>query len=189
MNTNETDWVAYENMNVTSSGQQSLLSGASYVDGYACMGYREEYTYAPNVFGYLQRKNSGITNQFLAKKFTFSAGTAVGTAVGIVLGVLSGSGLLVATATTLLSSVFGATIDYLASTTINVNTFRWDYRIRLGNNRGNIIATQYRTRDYWKIYVAETGAFNYQYRGSAYDDGYILSNEDMIKYAIDDYLY
>ncbi len=186
----DTDWVNSEQRSVSASGQQSVLTGTSSYDGYSYMGNRGGYFYAPSTFGYLQRKNSGISTSYSAKQFNFSAGTAISTAAGIVASAMSSNGfsLLVSIASTLLTSVLGASIDYACSATFNVDTFRWDYRVRLNSNYGSIIGSYYRTSDYWRSYSQTTGRINYQYRGNAHDWGYLLSNLDMIKTSIDNYI-
>ena len=72
-------------------------------------------------------------------------------------------------------------IDYDWSVQFEKRTYKWSYRVRLNSNTGQIIYTAFRTKDYWKSYNEATG-------GSRYDDGFLLSNTEMIKAAIDSYL-
>jgi len=61
-------------------------------------------------------------------------------------------------------------------------------RIRLNSDTGSIIGSTYRTKDYVKVYNLATGHARYEYCGSKYDDGFLLSNSEMIKTYIDKYL-
>lgn len=180
-----TDYVANETLSVSTSGVQSTIAGTSY-SGYKAMGYRGGYSYAPSTYGYLQRKNSGVSSTSYAKDFSFSKGTALSTAVGIILDTVKG-GLTSAIASVMISSL-GIVVDYAYSVSYQVNTYKWSYRVRLNSNTGTTIYTNYRTKDYFKMYSSTTGEAYYKYRGSAYDGGFSQANTTMIKTAIDQYL-
>lgn len=180
-----TDYVSSETLSVSTSGVQSSISGTSY-DGYTAMGYRGGYSYAPSTYGYLQRKSSGVSSTSYAKNFSFSKGTAISTAVGVIVSTVEG-GLTSAVGSVMLSAL-GVAIDYAYSVSYQVNTYKWNYRVRLNSNTGSIIYSTYRTRDYFKMYSSTTGKAYYEYRGSAHDGGFTQANTTLIKTAIDQYL-
>lgn len=180
-----TDYVANETLSVSSSGEQSTISGTSY-SGFIAMGYRGGYTYAPTTYGYLQRKNAGITATSYAKKFEFSKGTAISTAATVIYDSVTG-GISSAIVTVMLNAL-GVGYDYAFAVIYSVRTFQWNYRVCLNSNTGSVIYNTYRTQDYFRMYSETNGKVNYQYRGSAYDGGFSQSNTTMIKTAIDTYL-
>lgn len=186
----DTDYITNEPLSVDSAGNQAVLSGVSSYSGYQAMGSRGGYYYAPSTYGYLQRKNAGVVGTYYAHKFDFTAGTKIGTAASIISAFVSSSygiTLAVSVATAILGMVID-TVTYDWSTTFEVKRYRWDYLVRLNSNSGTIIFNTYRTKDYWKGYSENTGAVYHEYRGTAYDDGFLHSNSDMIKSAIDAYI-
>ncbi len=190
VSTLSTDYVDSEPFTLSADGAQTALSGAAYYSGYQAMGYRGGYHYAPTTFGYLQRKNAGVFGTYYSHRFEFGAGTVIGTAASIIVAFFtSGSigGLTLSLAVALLGPIIDV-VTYDWSTVFEVKRYEWQYRIRLNSNTGTIIATNYRTRDYWKSYNPATGDVSFEYRGSAYDKGFPLANKEMISFAIDFYL-
>lgn len=184
-----TDYITNEPLYVSATGVQSVLSGAAYYSGYRAMGYRGGYYYAPTTYGYLQRKNSGAIGTYYSHLFSFSAGTTIGTAASVIVAFFTSSG--VSLLLSLATAILGAIVDVITfdwRVRFEVKTYKWSYRIRLNSNTGTIIGEEYRTQDYWKGYNDATGELTYNYRGSAYDDGFPLSNAEMIKANIDRYL-
>ncbi len=179
-----TDYVGSEPFAFSGKRTQATLPGATYYTGYQAMGGR--YDSFTNRWGYLQRRNRGYTDTYLAKRFEFSLGTVVSTMVSIVIAVYGGS-LPVAIATSLFTTAVGVAVDYAVSAEITVVQFRWDYRVRLTSDSGIIIAEHTRYKDFWEIYVPETESFAYEYR-NGYDDGTTFaSNEEIIRGALEDY--
>lgn len=185
-----TDYVDNEPFAVLASGVQESLPGATSYAGYQAMGYRGGYYYAPTTFGYLQRKNAGVEGTYYSHRFEFSAGTQIGTAASIILAFFTSKGiggLILAVVVALLGPIIDvATYDW--STVFEVKTYKWQYRVRINSHTGNVIYTNYRTKDFWRAYNPTTGNSSYEYRGTAYDWGFLLSNYEMIKFAIDEYL-
>lgn len=186
--TRATDYVDSEPFELWDSGVQKALSGASYYSGYQAMGYRGGYYYAPSTYGYLQRKNAGIVDTYYSHRFDFTAGTTYATAASIIVAFFTGNGIALAISivTALLLAVVSTVIDNW-SAVFEVRCYQWLYRVRLNSNTGEIIYTTYRTRDYLKSYNPATGAVAYEYRGTGYDDGFVLSNSEMINFALDAY--
>ena len=183
------DYVDNEHFDILSNGSQAMLGGAAVYDSYSAMGNRGGYYYAPNTFGYLQRRNAGISGTSYANRFSFSAGTTIGTAVGIIVAAVTSSGLSLALGVA--SALVGAVIDVITydwSVKFEKRTYKWLYRVRLNSNTGRIIYNTYRTRDYWRAYNEATGVAEYDYAGSKYNDGFLLANYELIKAAIDSYL-
>ena len=184
------DYVGDEPFELSANGDQLQLPGVGAFAGFQMMGYRGGYYYAPDLFGYLQRMNYGVDGIYYSHRFDFSLGTKIGTAASLVVAFYFSSsvgGLVLSVATALLGYVIDQVI-YEWSAEFEVRTYKWLYRVRLNSHTGPIIYTNYRTKDYWKCYNPATGAVSFQYRGSQYDWGFLLSNNDMIQYAIDSYL-
>lgn len=183
------DYIDNEPMEVSSSGYQISLSGAPYYSGYQAMGYRGGYYYAPSVYGYLQRSNAGVCNTYNSHLFSFGAGTTIGTAAAIIVAFYTSTGgeLLLSLAVAILGAIIDV-ITYDWSTTFEIKTFRWYYRVRLNSNTGSTIYSTYRTKDYWRGFNPGNGEVSYNYRGTTYDGGFLSSNTEMIKHAIDSYL-
>ena len=186
--TRATDYVDSEPFELWDSGAQKALSGATYYSGYQAMGYRGGYIYAPTTYGYLQRKNAGVVETYSSHRFEFTAGTTVSTAASIIVSFFTGNGIALALSivTALLLAVVSTVIDSWGAV-FEVRCYKWLYRVRLNSNTGEIIYTTYRTRDYLKSYNPATGAVAYEYRGTRYDDGFVLSNSEMINFALDAY--
>ncbi len=185
-----TDYIDNEPFTLSASGVQKALSGAAYYSGYQAMGYRGGYYYAPTTFGYLQRKNAGVEGTYYSHRFEFSAGTQIGTAASIIVAFFTSGGvggIALSVAIALLGPIIDV-VTYDWSTVFEVKSYEWQYRVRLNSNTGTIISTSYRTKDYWKSYNPANGDASYEYRGSAYDWGFLLSNYEMIKSGIDSYL-
>lgn len=85
-------------------------------------------------------------------------------------------------ATALLGPVFDL-LTYDWSTQFEVVTYRWDYRVNLGSYSGTTIFQTSRLRDYFKVYTS-TGKANYEYRGTAFNGGFLSTNQDLIHDAI-----
>lgn len=183
------DYVDNEHFNILPNGDQAILEGGAVYDNYRAMGYRGGYYYAPDTFGYLQRRNDGILRTEYANRFSFSAGTTIGTAAGIIVAAVMSSGwsLALSVATALVGAVIDV-VTYDWSVKFEKRTYNWLYRVRLNSNTGQIIYNTYRTKDYWLAYNEATGAAEFDYAGSRYDDGFLLSNYELIKAAIDSYL-
>lgn len=184
-----TDYITDEPLTVDSQGNQAALTGVSTFGGYQAMGSRGNYYYAPNTYGFLQRQNAGVIGTYQAHKFEFSAGTKIAAAASIIVAFYSSNGvlLLISTAIAILGMIID-TIITMYSPTFEVKTYQWNYRVRLNSNTGTTIFNTFRTRDYWKGYNEATGDMYHEYRGTAYNDGFMLSNSDMIKSAIDAYI-
>lgn len=183
------NYIDSEPFTILSSGVQASLSGAATYSGYQAMGYSGGYYYAPSTFGYLQRKNAGVEGTYYSHRFEFSAGTAIGTAASIIVAfVTSGGvgGLILSIATALLGPIIDV-ITYDWSVDFEIKCYEWQYRVSLNSNTGTIIHTNYRTKDFWRSYNPATGEASYEYR-PGYDWGCLVSNYDMIKMAIDEYL-
>ena len=184
------DYIDDEPLSVSSSGTQAVLTGAQTYSGYRAMGYRGGYSFAPTTYGYLQRYNAGVDGTYYSHMFSFRAGTQIGTAASIVVAFFSESGIggmILSIAISLLGAIIDV-VTYDWSTVFEVKTYKWLYRLRLNSNTGAIIYSNYRTKDYWKSYNPATGEASYDYRGSAYDWGFLLSNTEMIKAGINSYL-
>ena len=182
------DYIDNEHFNILPNGDQAILSGGAVYDGYRAMGNRG-FIYAPNIYGYLQRQNSGILRTDYSNRFSFSAGTSISTAASIIVAAVTSAGW--ALAVSLVVAMIGPisdVIDYDWSVQFEKRTYKWSYRVRLNSNTGQIIYTAFRTKDYWKSYNEATGEAQFEYAGSRYDDGFLLSNTEMIKAAIDSYL-
>ena len=183
------DYVDNEHFTILSNGNQAVLEGSAVYNSYRAMGYRGGYYYAPTTYGYLQRKNDGILRTDYANRFQFSAGTSIGTAVGIIVAAVSSAGWTLAVSVA--SALVGAVVDVVTydwSVKFEKRTYNWLYRVRINSNTGQIIYSTYRTRDYWLAYNVATGEAEFDYAGSRYDDGFLLSNSELIKAAIDSYL-
>ena len=183
------DYVDNEHFNILPNGDQAILEGGVVYDNYRAMGYRGGYYYAPDTFGYLQRRNDGVLRTEYANRFSFSAGTTIGTAVGIIVAAVTSAGWSLAIGVA--SALVGAVVDVVTydwSVKFEKRTYNWLYRVRLNSNTGRIIYNTYRTKDYWLAYNEATGAAEFDYAGSRYDDGFLLSNFELIKAAIDSYL-
>lgn len=182
------DYIGNEPISVDSSGNQAILSGAQSYSGYSAMGNRGGYYYAPTTYGYLQRQNAGVVASNYAHKFKFGPGTEIGTAASIILAFYSSTGIVLALSVAI--ALLGIIIDTAVQWEVKfeVKTFQWNYRVRLNSNTGSIIYSTYRTKDYWRSYNEATGEVMHEYRGSAYDGGFLLANSEMIKAAIDSYL-
>ena len=183
------DYVDNEHFNILPNGDQAILSGGLVYDDYRAMGYRGGYYYAPNTYGYLQRRNAGILRTDYANRFSFGAGTTIGTAAGIIVAAVTSAGWTLAIS--VVTAMLGAVIDVVTydwSVKFEKRTYNWLYRVRLNSNTGQIIYTTFRTKDYWRAYNEATGAAEFEYAGSRYDDGFLLSNFELIKAAIDSYL-
>lgn len=186
---NRVNYIDSEPFTILSSGVQATLSGAATYSGYQAMGYSGGYYYAPSTFGYLQRKNAGVEGTYYSHRFEFSAGTQIGTAASVIVAFFTSSGvkgLLLSLAVSLLGAIIDL-VTYDWSTVFEVKCYEWQYRVRLNSNTGTIIHTNYRTKDFWKSYNPATGVASYEYR-PGYDWGCLVSNYDMIKMAIDEYL-
>lgn len=186
---NRVNYIDSEPFTILSSGVQATLPGAATYSGYQAMGYSGGYYYAPSTFGYLQRKNAGVEGTYYSHRFEFSAGTKIGTAASVIVAFFTSSGVK-GLILSLAISLLGAIIDLVThdwSTVFEVKCYEWQYRVRLNSNTGTIIHTNYRTKDFWKSYNPATGAASYEYR-PGYDWGCLVSNYDMIKMAIDEYL-
>lgn len=184
-----TDYIENEPFVISSSGVQQELSGAATYSGYQAMGYRGGYVGSPTIFGYLQRRNAGVEGTYYSHRFDFSAGTKINTAASVIVAFFTSSGIVLAIA--LATALLGPIIDVITydwSTVFEVKCYEWQYRVRLNSNTGAIIHTNYRTKDYWKSYNPATGAASYEYRGTAYDWGYLFSNTNLIQLAINSYL-
>ena len=187
--TTRTDYIGNEPFTILKSGVQATLAGATMYSGYQAMGYSDGYYYAPDVFGYLQRKNAGVVGTYHSNRFVFTAGTTIGTAAGIIVAFYTNNkvgGIILSLVVTLLSPIIDL-ISYDWSTVFEVKSYEWQYRTRLNSNTGTIIDTNYRIKDFWKSYNPATGAVSYEHR-PGYDSGFALSNYEMIKKGIDEYL-
>ena len=183
------DYVDNEHFDILSNGDQAELDGAAVYSSYSAMGYRGGYYYAPDTYGYLQRKNDGILRTEYSNRFSFGAGTTIGTAVGIIVAAITSAGWSLALSVA--ASLVGAVIDIVTydwSVKFERRTYNWLYRVRLNSNTGQIIYNTNRTKDYWLAYNEATGVAEFDYAGSQYDGGFLLSNFELIKAAIDSYL-
>lgn len=182
-----TDYVTDEPLYVSLSGVQAELTDAPIYSGYRAMGCRGGYFYPPD-YGYLQRRNDGVARISYARNFEFSAGTTVSTAVSIISAAYARS--LIEAAIEILLLIVNIIVEVIDSdwgVKFEVNTFKWSYRVRLNSNTGEIIATSYRSQDYWKGYNPATGELAYNYRGSAHDTGFLMSNDELIRMALCEY--
>ena len=193
-----TDYVAYEPFTLVaedpSDGRsayiQATLPGQPTYLGYQSMGSRGGYyDHAPNTYGYLQRKNGGISETYYSNLFSFSAGTTIGTAASIMLAAVTSAGvtLVLSVIVALISPVVDV-ITYDWGLSFEICSFKWLYRIRLNSDIGTIIGENYRTRDYCICFRQDNGHKNYEYRGTVFDEGFLMSKEEMIKMAVDEYL-
>ncbi len=183
------DYVNSEHFDILPNGDQAILTGGVVYDGYRAMGNRGGYYYAPDLFGYLQRQNSGIIRYDYSNRFGFSAGTTISTAVAIIVAAVTGSGWsILADIVSELISPLVDTITYDYDLNFEKRTYKWSYRVRLNSNTGSIIYTTYRTKDYWKAHRPDNGNATFEYAGSRYDDGFMLANTELIKAAIDSYI-
>ncbi len=183
-----TDYVGSETFELNSAGMQKELPGASFFDTYCAMGSRGGYYYAPTVYGFLQRKNMGIEEVNFSRRFDFDEGTTIGTAASIIKAFIENQGLMILLEVALALLDPAQSVVDAWSVEFEKRTYKWNYRVRLNSNMGEIIYTTYRTRDYWKSYNIATGVPIYEYAGSRYDDGFLLANTELIKAAIDSYL-
>ena len=152
------------------------------------MGKRA-FSYAPTTYGYLLRKNAGIYEDEWVHNFDFAGLTTLDAAASIVWSFITANGFrdfLLSAATALLSPIINVNSAFSAK--FHLTTYMWSYNVRLNSYRGQLLSSNFRTRDYWTMYNQATGARSYEYRGTAYDRGFRLSNWEMIKAAIDDYL-
>lgn len=171
------------------TGVQTTLGTISY-GGFEAMGCRGGYWYAPSTYGYLQRKLSAYSVSY-SKRFTVSTGTTASTFAAVIYQALQSTSwkdVLISAIESAVFAVFGSAIDSGKSAEYQIRTYRWDYRVRLNSDTGNIIGTDYRTKTYTRVYDSATGAVSYQYNGNSCDDGFPLSNSEMIKAKIDKYL-
>lgn len=183
------DYIDSEPFTILPSGAQATLSYATTYSGYQAMGYSGGYYYAPTTFGYLQRKNAGVEGTYYSHKFEFGAGTTIGTAASIIVAFITGGGvggIVLSIAVALLGPIIDV-VTYDWSTVFEIKCYEWQYRTRLNSNIGVIIDTNYRTKDFWKSYNPATGVASYEYR-PGYDWGFLMSNYEMIKMGIDEYL-
>lgn len=184
------DYILEETFTILPSGVQATFPGQPSYGGYQAMGYRGGYFYAPTKYCYLQRKNAGVEGTYYSHRFEFSAGTKIGTAASVIVAFFTSSGvpgLILSLAVSLLGAIIDL-VTYDWSTVFEVKCYEWQYRIRLSSDLGLIIGTNYRTRDFWRSYSPATGEASYEYRGTAYDGGFLLSNIEMINFALDSYL-
>lgn len=183
------DYVDNEHFDILPNGDQAILEGGAVYDNYRAMGYRGGYYYAPNIYGYLQRRNAGILRTDYGNRFSFSAGTTISTAVGIIVAAVTSAGWVLAVG--IATSMLGAVIDVITydwSVQFEKRTYNWLYRVRLNSNTGQIIYTTFRTKDYWHAYSESTGESEFEYAGSRYDDGFLSSNFELIRVGIDSYI-
>ncbi len=161
-----------------------------FVNGYKALGCRGGYWYAPEVYGYLQRVNSGyyISHSF---RYDITKGTQAAVAAAAIYEILKKTSwklIAISVVTNLILAVYGTIIDAYETGKYEIRTYRWDYRVCLNSDTGRVLGTDYRTKTYSTIYSSATGKANYQYNGNAYDGGFPLSNAEMIKAKIDEYL-
>ncbi|MCM1188305.1 MAG: hypothetical protein NC541_03290 [bacterium] len=185
-----TDYITNEPLTVDSKGNQATLTGVSSYGGYQAMGSRGNYYYAPNIYGYLQRQNAGVSGTYHSHKFEFSAGTKISAAASVIVAFFTNASILGLTLS-IATAALGVIVDSVNAaygSVFEVKTYRWNYIVRLNSNTGTTIFSTYRARDYWKGYNEATGAVYHEYRGNAYDDGFLLSNSDLIRSAIDAYV-
>ena len=184
------DYVDDEPFVINSSGIQEPLSGALVYSGYSAMGGRGGYYYAPYIYGYLQRQNSGTIGTSYGKRFSFSPGTVIGTAASIIVAAILEANSLWEVALSVVVSLLGAVVDtvlYDWSVDFKKKTYKWSYRVRLNSNTGQIIYNKYRTKDFWLAYNVATGVAQYEY-AAGFDEGFLSANTELIKAAIDTYL-
>lgn len=182
-----TDYVVNEPIYVTSSGVQYDITGVQTWLGYKCLGYRS-YEWDPATSGYLMRRNNGVSRTYYSNSFSFSAGTTIGTAVSIIVAALTSSGIVLAAS--IVAAVLGPIIDVVThdwQVKFEVKQYQWLYEVRLNSYKGVSIYNTSRTKDYVKAYNRATGAERYEYRGSAYDGGYLANNLEMIRQALINY--
>jgi len=189
------DFIDNEPLYVSEAGIQSALYGAPTYNGYQAMGYRGGYWYAPDIYGYLQRKNLGVVNTYYSHIFSFAKDILIETMASTIGGfywdVLNntpGKDLLINIFVSILSGIIDTSTNEERRLQFEVKRYQWDYRVRLNSDTGTIIYTNYRTQDYWKGYNIATGDAYYTHRGHGYDTGYMLSSAEMIRTAIDQYL-
>ena len=103
---------------------------------------------------------------------------------------MTGNGVSILTSiiVTILANIVADVIDHNWNAYFKMIRYRWDYRIRLNSDTGPILDTNYRTREYWRGYSMTSGESYYNYRGSAYDGGFLLSNTEMINLVLDEYI-
>lgn len=174
----------------SNTGIQEKLGTTLCANNYEAMGYRGGYWYAPTVYGYLQRKTSAYSVNYQLR-FELTKGTKAAIAAAAVYEVLKGtpwSQIAMSVILNTILAVYGAIIDAIETGEYQIRTYRWDYRVRLNSDTGTIMGTDYRTKTYSRVFSPSTGRVNYQYNGNTYDGGFPLSNTEMIKANIDEYL-
>ena len=138
----------------------------------------------------MQRVNSGyyISHSF---RYDITKGTQAAVAAAAIYEILKKTSwklIAISVVTNLILAVYGTIIDAYETGKYEIRTYRWDYRVCLNSDTGRVLGTDYRTKTYSTIYSSATGKANYQYNGNAYDGGFPLSNAEMIKAKIDEYL-
>lgn len=190
--TNDTDYAGSENLDVNlSNGKQYSLSGTGYSTGYENMGYRGGYYYAEDLYGYLQRKNNSYSVE-CSNEFAFTTGVTVDDVAAIISAFLEAEGKW-GTAAAMLAAVRQIVAPIVKNyynqfvVTFDVRTYEWLYRVRLNSYNGEIIYTEHRTKCY-ALAENDDGDMEMGYFGSKYDDGFPLSNSELIRAAIDNYI-
>ena len=122
------------------NGYQISLDGTYIYTGYRSMGCRGNYSFAPDLYGYLQRMDAGLYGTYYSHMFEFSAGTQIGTAASIIVAFFTGSGW--GLVLSLVTACLGAVIDFVMydwDVNFQIRRYLWNYDVRLNSDYGAII--------------------------------------------------
>lgn len=156
----------------------SGLSLSGYNDGYYSLGSYGGLSYAPNVYGYLYRSYTR-TYEGETKHWSWSAGDTV-SAISAYLALF---GAPVSAIISILIFTVAEVLAYNQSVDLATYTYNYRYRVRV---YGNIHFTTERNITYWRIDNATTGTTKWDEK--SFNSGFSLSNSEMVKTGIDNYL-
>lgn len=186
------DYIDNEPFYIDTDGRSVPLDSTYIYTGYRTMGCRGGFDVAPNLYGYLQRNDTGLYGSYVGKEFNFSVGTSVEAAVSIIRAAYESIGwrLAVKIITSCVNVVVGNwdVIEKGWSVDFLVCRYRWNYDVRLNSDYGPIIYETYRTKDFVRCYSEVSRIHYYEYRGSEYDTGIWVDNYTIIKHAIELYV-